>query len=100
MLAIDMLVRASRILRGMRWIRILAASIYFPGLSYRRSSLDSFSYEAVRLCYNILRDALPKPEKKHCRFIAVDETKAKLGKEQAHIYNMLINIKTGKRNKN
>ena len=62
--------------------KVVAALIYFSGLSYRRvSSLVGYSYEAVRLWYNALKDALPKPERKSRRCIAVDETK--LGK---HLY--------------
>jgi len=65
-------------------VKVIAALLYFSGLSYRRiASLGGFSYEAVRL-YRALNDA--KPERKHRRCIAVDETKTKLGKEQVYIW--------------
>ena len=64
-------------------VKVIAALLYFSGLSYRRiASLGGFSYEAVRLWYRALNDA--KPERKHHRCIAVDETK--LGKEQVYIW--------------
>ncbi|MGB9660066.1 MAG: hypothetical protein ACPLY9_06085 [Nitrososphaerales archaeon] len=66
-------------------MKVVAALIYFSGLSYRMvSSLVGYSHEAVRLWYNALKDALPKPEKRNRRCIAVDETK--LGKEQLYIW--------------
>jgi len=40
----------------------------------------------VRLWYNALKDALPRPERRHRRLIAVDETKSKLGGEQIYIW--------------
>ncbi|MEM3734915.1 MAG: hypothetical protein QW158_08235 [Nitrososphaerales archaeon] len=49
-------VRVSRVFRRNRValeVKVLAALIYFSGLSYRRvSSFGGFSYEAVRLWYN------------------------------------------------
>jgi len=56
------------------FVKVLAALLYFPGLSYRRvGSLLGFSYESVRLWYRALKDALPKPERRYRRYVAVDE---------------------------
>ena len=53
-------------------VKVLAALLYFSGSSYRRvSSLRGFSYEAVSMWYNALKDAL-KPERRYRRCIAVD----------------------------
>jgi len=83
-------VRASRVFRRNKValeVKVLAALIYFSGLSYREvSSLGGLYYKAVRLWYNALKDVLPKPERRYRRLIAVDENKSKLGGEQAYIW--------------
>jgi len=91
--ALDMLLERVRVPKVFRRnkvaleAKVLVALIYFSGLSYRKvSSLGGFSYEAVRLWYNALKGALPKPERKYRRYIAVDEIKTELGKEQLYVW--------------
>jgi len=69
-------------------VKVLAAMLCFAGLSYRRASrlVGGLSYVAVRDAFIALRRALPKPERRVRRLIAVDETKAKLGGEQVFIW--------------
>ena len=70
--------------------KIIAASIYYAGLSYRKVSemlsfLEEFSHEAVRDWYLRLQ-CLFSGEKKERRAIAIDETKTKLEDEQTYVW--------------
>jgi transposase-like protein len=67
-------------------VKVLSGMLCFSGLSYRRASrlVGGLSYVAVRDAFIALRRALPKPERRVRRLIAVDETKAKLGGE--HVF--------------
>ena len=67
--------------------KVMASLLYFSGLSYRKVSMfGGFSYEAIRLWCNALKNVLPKPRRKQLRIVAVNEMKAKLGKEQFFIW--------------
>ncbi|MEM2896049.1 MAG: DDE-type integrase/transposase/recombinase [Candidatus Bathyarchaeia archaeon] len=72
-------------------LKVLAALLYFSGLSYRRiASLNAFkhrfSYWSVRYWYLALRQVLPKPKRKPRSLIAIDETKTKLVGSQVYVW--------------
>ena len=62
--------------------KILAALLYFFGLSLRKTSkylsLFEDKNESVRIYYHRLKKVLKQPRKKERRLIAIDETKLKL----------------------
>ena len=65
--------------------KILAALLYFFGLSLRKTSkylslLEEISHESVRIYYHRLKKVLKKPRKRERRLVAIDETKIKLEK--------------------
>ena len=71
-------------------LKILAALLYFFGLSLRKTSLflslfEEISHESVRIYYHKLKAVL-KPEKKKRRFVAIDETKLKLENKQIFVW--------------
>jgi transposase-like protein len=60
-------------------LKVLSTLLYYAGLSYRiaagfASVETAVSYEAVRQWRKRLREAVPKPELKWRRMVAVDET--------------------------
>ena len=64
-------------------LKILAALLYFFGLSLRKTSdflslFKEMSHESVRIYYHRLKKVLKQPRKKSRRLIAIDETKLKL----------------------
>jgi transposase-like protein len=72
-------------------LKILAALLYFFGLSLRKTSLflsifEEISHESVRIYYHRLREVIKQPEKKKRRFVAIDETKIKLEKKQIFVW--------------
>ena len=71
--------------------KILAALLYFFGLSLRKTSnflslFEEISHESVRIYYYRLKTALKPPRKKKRRLIAVDETKIKLKNNQIFVW--------------
>ena len=71
-------------------LKILAALLYFFGLSLRKTSLflslfEEISHESVRIYYHKLKAVL-KPEKKKRRLVAIDETKLKLENKQIFVW--------------
>ncbi|MCX8191514.1 MAG: hypothetical protein N3F06_01745 [Nitrososphaerales archaeon] len=68
-------------------VKVLAAMLCYAGLSYRKTAklLGSLSYMAVQRAFIALNN-LPKPERRYRRYVAVDETKTKLGKGQLFIW--------------
>ena len=61
-------------------IKILAALLYFFGLSLRKTSLfmslfEEISHESVRKYYHRIKYILKQPRKKERKLIAVDETR-------------------------
>ena len=65
--------------------KILAALLYFFGLSLRKTSkylslFEAISHESVRIYYHRLKKVLKKPRKKERR-LSIDETKLKLEKK-------------------
>jgi len=79
--------------------RALGALLYFAGLSTRKasrvlSSMEEVSDETIRLWYHRFREALPEPEKKVRKAIAMDETKLKIGKEQWFVWSA-IDLESG-----
>jgi len=72
-------------------VKVLSTVLYYSGLSYRvvaRVLRDSarFAHESVRLWFRRLKDAFPKPEQRHRRSVAVDETKLKICGEQFYVW--------------
>jgi len=66
-------------------LKILAALLYFSGLSLRKTSdflslFEEISHESVRIYYHRLKEVLKQPRKRERRIIAIDETKIKLEK--------------------
>ena len=64
-------------------LKILAALLYFFGLSLRKTSqflslFEKLSHESVRIYYHRLKRIIKHPTKKPRRLIAIDETKIKL----------------------
>ncbi len=71
-------------------LKILAALLYFFGLSLRKTSdylslFEEISHESIRI-YFIVKKVLKKPGKKERRLIAVDETKIKLEDNQIFVW--------------
>jgi len=72
--------------------KILAALLYFFGLSLRKTSkflslFEQISHESVRIYYHRIKKVIKQPEKKKRRLIAIDETKLKLGNRQIFIWS-------------
>ncbi len=72
-------------------LKILAALLYFFGLSLRKTSdylslFEEISHESVRIYYHRLKTALKPPKKKERRLIAIDETKIKLENNQIFVW--------------
>ena len=72
-------------------LKILAALLYFFGLSLRKTSdflslFEEISHESVRIYYHRLKTVLKQPTKKKRRLIAIDETKIKLEKKQIFVW--------------
>ena len=67
--------------------KVLASMLCFAGLSYRKVAglVGGMSRMAVQRAF-IAMKGLPKPERRHRRLIAVDETKAKLKGKQFFIW--------------
>ena len=66
--------------------KILAALLYFFGLSLRKTSkylslFEEISHESVRIYYHRLKKVLKKTKEESRRLIAIDETKIKLEKK-------------------
>ena len=75
--------------------KILAALLYFFGLSLRKTSdflslFEEISHELVRIYYHRLKKVLKRPRKKERRLIAIDETKLKLEKKLIFVWAALI----------
>ena len=67
-------------------LKILAALLYFSGLSLRKTSnylslFEEISHESVRIYYHRLKEVLKQPRKRERRLVAIDETKIKLEKK-------------------
>ena len=74
--------------------KILAALLYFFGLSLRKTSnylslFEEISHESVRIYYHRLKKVLKKPRKKERRLIAIDETKLKLENNQIFVWTAI-----------
>jgi len=72
-------------------LKILAALLYFFGLSLRKTSeflslFEEISHESVRIYYHRLKKVLKQPRKKERRLIAIDETKIKLEKRLIFVW--------------
>ncbi len=72
-------------------LKILAALLYFFGLSLRKTSqfrsfFDKISHESVRLYYHRLKKVIDQPTRKKRRLIAIDETKIKLERKQIFVW--------------
>jgi len=72
-------------------IKILAALLYFFGLSLRKTSqflslFDKISHESVRIYYHRLKRIIKHPRKKPRRLIAIDEIKIKLEKKLIFVW--------------
>ncbi len=69
-------------------IKVLAAMLCFAGLSHRKAAqlIGRLSYVAVHDAFIALRKALPKPERRYRRCIAVDENKTKVVGEQLIVW--------------
>jgi len=72
-------------------LKILAALLYFFGLSLRKTSeflslFEEISHESVRIYYHRLKKVLKQPRKKKRRLVAIDETKIKLEKKQIFVW--------------
>jgi len=70
--------------------KILAALLYFFGLSLRKTSnylslFEEISHESVRIYYHRLKKVLKKPRKKERR-LSIDETKLKLEKKLIFVW--------------
>jgi len=75
-------------------LKILAALLYFFGLSLRKTSdflslFEEISHESVRIYYHRLKKVLKRPRKKLRRLIAIDETKLKLENNQIFVWTAL-----------
>jgi transposase-like protein len=75
-------------------LKILAALLYFFGLSLRRTSdflslFEEISHESVRIYYHRLKKVLKQPRKRERRLIAVDETKLKLENTQVFVWTAI-----------
>jgi len=71
-------------------LKILAALLYFFGLSLRKTSMflslfEEISHESVRIYYHRLK-VLKQPRKKERKLIAIDETKLKLENKQIFVW--------------
>jgi len=69
-------------------LKILAALLYFFGLSLRKTSkylslFEEISHESVRIYYHRLKKVLKKTKEESRRLIAIDETKIKLEKKNS-----------------
>ena len=76
-------------------IKILAALLYFFGLSLRRTSqflslFEEISHESVRIYYHRLKIVIRTPKKKKRRLIAIDETKIKLENKQIFVWSAIL----------
>jgi len=72
-------------------LKVLAALLYFFGLSLRKTSnflslFEEISHESVRIYYHRLKAVLKQPKKKERRLIAIDETKIKLENNQIFVW--------------
>jgi len=72
-------------------IKILAALLYFFGLSLRKTSnflslFQEISHESVRIYYHRLKKVIDQPTRKKRRLIAIDETKIKLENKQIFVW--------------
>ena len=72
-------------------LKILAALLYFFGLSLRKTSdflslFEEISHESVRIYYHRLKTVLKQPRKKKRKLIAIDETKTKLENKQIFVW--------------
>jgi len=72
-------------------VKILAAILYFFGLSLRKTSLylslfEEVSHESVRKYYHKIKYILKEPKKKERKFIAVDETIIKVGDRRVYVW--------------
>ena len=72
-------------------LKILAALLYFFGLSLRKTSeflslFEEISHESVRIYYHRLKTVLKQPEKKKRRLVAIDKTKIKLENKQIFVW--------------
>ena len=70
-------------------LKILAALLYFFGLSLRKTNMflslfEEISHESVRVYYHRLKKVLKQPRKKE--LIAIDETKIKLEKKLIFVW--------------
>ncbi|HIP63367.1 MAG TPA: IS6 family transposase [Archaeoglobus profundus] len=87
------LVKLARIFKRNRKkveIKVLAALLYFLGLSLRKvseilSEFESISHEAVRECYLRIKEVINQPKKKERRLVAIDETVIKLEDKQIYV---------------
>ena len=79
-------------------LKILAALLYFFGLSLRKTSqflslFQEISHESVRIYYHRLKRVINQPTKKKRRLIAIDETKIKLEKNQIFVWAIDVDSK-------
>ncbi|AIG98463.1 Transposase [Archaeoglobus fulgidus DSM 8774] len=75
-------------------LKILAALLYFFGLSLRKTSdflslFEEISHESVRIYYHRLKEVIKPPRKKPRRLIAIDETKLKLENTQIFVWTAI-----------
>jgi len=73
-------------------IKILAALLYFFGLSLRRTSqflslFQEISHESVRIYYHRVKKVIKPPIRRKRELIAVDETKIKLENKQIFVWS-------------
>jgi len=68
--------------------KVLAALLCFAGLSYRgvAKAIGGISYGLVYRAFTAIRDALPKPERRYRRCVAVDETKIERRGEPIYVF--------------
>ncbi len=71
--------------------KVLAALLYFFGLSLRKTSeflslFQEISHESVRVYYHRIKKVLKKPRKRKRRLIAIDETKIRLEKKLIFVW--------------
>jgi transposase-like protein len=71
-------------------IKILAALLYFFGLSLRKTSkfislFEELSYESVRIYYHRLKKVIKLPQRKERKLIAIDAHKRSLGHRATHV---------------
>jgi len=69
-------------------VKVLAALLCFAGLSYRgvAKAVGGISYGLVYRAFTAIRDALPKPERRYRRCIAVDEVKIERRGEPIYLF--------------